>query len=217
MNRWLNGARWALGVAMLGGALSLGGFGLIEASTSQAWAQSGYGDDDDDEQEYGEREMRKASEVSGRPVASLVAANTAAPLYAEECGACHLAYPAPLLPARSWQQLMAGLDDHFGENAELPMETAQQISAWLVSNAADVNPGRRSTQFLRGIASSDTPLRITDTPFFKRKHDEVPASRVTGNPQVGSFSQCQACHGQAAQRGVFDEDTVDIPGYGRWD
>jgi len=212
VNRWLNKARWALGVAMLGGALAVGGFGLVNATVNQAWAESEHDDDDDDE-----HEGRKYGSSERAPMTAQAQDAMVSPLYAEECGACHLAYPPQLLPARSWAGLMSGLDDHFGENAELGADTAQQISAWLVRNAADVNPGRRSKQFLRGIASSDTPLRITETPFFKRKHDEVPESKVINNPEVGSFSQCQACHGQDAQRGIFDEDTVDIPGYGRWD
>ena len=39
------------------------------------------------------------------------------PLYQEECGSCHMAYPPGLLPGRSWEKLMTGLADHFGENA----------------------------------------------------------------------------------------------------
>ena len=48
--------------------------------------------------------------------------------YATECGACHLAYPPALLPARSWQRLMAGLDTHFGSDASLDAATAQPLS-----------------------------------------------------------------------------------------
>ena len=41
------------------------------------------------------------------------------PVYKEECGSCHMAYPPGLLPARSWTKVMSGLDNHFGDNAEL--------------------------------------------------------------------------------------------------
>jgi len=40
-------------------------------------------------------------------------------LYQQECGSCHFAYQPGLLPARSWSTIMQGLDQHFGENAEL--------------------------------------------------------------------------------------------------
>lgn len=203
MKRWLNGLRWTLGTGLLVGALGVGGFGLVNATTNGAWAGG--------EHEEGEYEGGEGNWIGGRKAAPVD------PTYAEECSACHLAYPAQLLPARSWRAIMSGLDNHFGENAELGADTAKAITDYLVANAADVNPGRRSRQFLRNIAAADTPLRITETPFFKRKHDEVPERLVKGNPEVGSFSQCQACHGQDAQRGIFDEDTVDIPGHGRWD
>ena len=36
-----------------------------------------------------------------------------AKVFAAECGACHMPYPAALLPARSWQAIMAGLAGPF--------------------------------------------------------------------------------------------------------
>jgi hypothetical protein len=42
------------------------------------------------------------------------------PAMLKECGVCHIAYPPQMLPARSWKKIMAGLADHFGENATLP-------------------------------------------------------------------------------------------------
>jgi hypothetical protein len=60
------------------------------------------------------------------------------------------------------------------------------------------------------------PPRITQTRYFLRKHDEVPMRLVSGNPEIGSFSNCQACHVGAA-KGSFDEDDVRIPGVGRWE
>ena len=40
-------------------------------------------------------------------------------LYGQECGSCHFPYQPGLLPAVSWERIMGGLEDHFGENAEL--------------------------------------------------------------------------------------------------
>ncbi|NVK40336.1 MAG: diheme cytochrome c [Oceanospirillaceae bacterium] len=194
MNRWLNGIRWTLGVLTIGGALSLGGLGLAGLFAGNgAWA-------DDDRDEHQGRSGENA--IGYRPD----------PLYSEECAACHLAYPAQMLPARSWQAIMAGLDNHFGENAALMPDTAQQISDYLNAHAADTG-----SRYMRAVASGDTPLRITGLPWFRGKHDEVPDRLVGQDAQVQSFGQCQACHGSAAERGIFDEDTVDIPGFGRWD
>ena len=69
--------------------------------------------------------------------ASLTAADPAAPspIYLKECGACHVAYPPHLLPAASWRALMAGLDRHFGQNAELEPEVRAAVERWLVASA----------------------------------------------------------------------------------
>lgn len=133
-------------------------------------------------------------------------------VYQEECGACHFAYPAGFLPEQSWKKILAHLDDHFGENAELDKETSQVLSAYLSKRAMQKSLFNR---FLRNFPKG-APTRITKLPFFIRKHDEVPSRMVKGNPKVGSFSQCDKCH-QGATRGDFDEDSVKIPGYSRWE
>jgi hypothetical protein len=135
--------------------------------------------------------------------------------YTEECGECHFAYQPGLLPAASWQRIMDGLADHFGESAELDQETTDQLRSYLIANAAD----RAGTGRSPGIANSlqgSAPLRFTETAYFRRQHRELPARVVKGNPEVGSFSHCDACH-TGASKGNYDEHGVRIPGYGRWD
>ncbi len=134
--------------------------------------------------------------------------------YQNECGACHMAYPPGLLPARSWERIMGGLADHFGDNAELAPETEAAIKAYLLANAAERADSRRAAKFLASIAANQTPIRITETRYFVRKHDEIPERMVTGNPQVKSFANCVTCH-RNAEKGVFDDDDVRIPGYER--
>ena len=58
------------------------------------------------------------------------------PAYQQECGSCHLAYPAGLLPASSWHRIMDGLDQHYGSDASLDAQTTRQIGAWLQAHAA---------------------------------------------------------------------------------
>lgn len=136
--------------------------------------------------------------------------------YKNECSACHFAYPAGFLPERSWVKIMATLDDHFGENAELDAETAGGIESYLRDHAADKAPNRFSRSIMRSIGNQATPLRITETNYFHRKHREIPKRMVEGNVKVRSFSNCLSCHTGAVQ-GSFNEDSVRIPGYGRWD
>ncbi len=138
------------------------------------------------------------------------------PVYKEECGSCHMAYPPGLLPARSWAKIMSGLEDHFGDNAELDGETYQSINKFLQANSSDQSDYRRSRKFNQSIRSKDTPIRISDIRYFKNEHDEIPKRMVSANPKVKSFSQCDACHAKAEQ-GSFNEHDVRIPGYGQWD
>ncbi len=133
------------------------------------------------------------------------------PQYIEECGSCHMAYPPQLLPVPSWVSIMSGLDEHFGENAELDETTRVAIQQYLIEVSSSMNYRR----LLRN-SGNKIPTRITELPFFIRKHDEIPSRYIRGNDKVGSLSQCNACH-RGAERGNFDEDNVSIPGVGRWD
>lgn len=123
----------------------------------------------------------------------------------KECGACHMPYLAGLLPARSWTAIMAGLKDHFGENAELDAETARRIGDYLTANAAD-SRGARS-EALRGLQQSSAPLRITELPWWLQKHEKKgrvsPATMQRRGAKLKS--DCVACHVDAA-RGSFDDD-----------
>ena len=138
------------------------------------------------------------------------------PAYKEECGSCHMAYPPGLLPVKSWSKVMSGLEDHFGDNAELDAETYQSISQFLMRYSADQSDYRRSRKFNQSIKSNGSPIRISDIPYFKHEHDEIPQRMVAANPEVKSFSQCNTCHAKAEQ-GSFNEHDVRIPGYGQWD
>jgi len=138
------------------------------------------------------------------------------PRYVKECGGCHFAYQPGLLPERSWRKVMNHLKDHFGDNAELPAPTHEQVLAYLVANSAEHGSYRRSEKILRSIAANDAPDRITNTPYIRHKHDELPAKLVKGNDKVGSLSNCAACHTKAEQ-GSFREGEIRIPGHGGWE
>ena len=62
----------------------------------------------------------------------------------------------------------------------------------------------------------ETPLRITEVRYIKRKHHDIPEKMIKGNKDVKSLSYCNACHTQA-DKGIFDSDTVSIPNYPDWD
>lgn len=160
-----------------------------------------WGDDDDDR----ERGWMRTKGADIAPVDNA--------LYRQECGSCHMAYQPGLMPAPAWEKLMSGLEDHFGDNAELSAADTQAITQYLVSNAATEGGMGRSGAFARQAKPGS--IRITENRYFVRKHDEVP-KRFLQHEQVGSFSNCIACH-RSADKGVYDEHDVRIPGVGRWD
>ena len=119
--------------------------------------------------------------------------------FTAECSSCHMAYPPSLTGKANWRGIMAGLDKHYGVDASIDSKTQQEISTWLLANAA--------TSARRAAASTD--FRITRSDWFIRKHDEVSAA-VWKRASIKSAANCGACHNGAA-RGDFDEDGVRIP------
>ncbi len=123
------------------------------------------------------------------------------PLTREECSACHMAYPASMLPRRSWRAIMDGLEDHFGEDASLDPQATAHIREWLQANAAD--SGGRRPWILRGLGADETPLRISELPKMVREHrGEVSRRQLQ---KAGSMSNCNACH-VGAESGFFEDD-----------
>jgi len=115
-----------------------------------------------------------------------------------ECGSCHVAYPAQLLPATAWQRLMKSLDKHFGTDASVDAATAAEIGSFL-----DKYAGNK-----RGIAG-ETTLRVSETSWFQREHRKVDAA-IWNNAKVKSAANCAACH-TAAEAGDYRERGIRIP------
>ncbi|WP_255554512.1 diheme cytochrome c [Polynucleobacter sp. MWH-HuK1] len=119
--------------------------------------------------------------------------------YESECASCHMAYPPGLLNEKSWQNVMNGLNKHFGTDASLDAKDQKEISAWLQKNAA--------TKKKYDVLAPDN--RITKTPWFIREHDEIKVD-VWKRAGVKSPANCGACHTTAAE-GVFSEKSISIP------
>ncbi len=138
--------------------------------------------------------------------------------YQTECGDCHFAYQPGLLPAKSWEKLLTAevLRKHFGINAEIEADTLKEIRDYAIDNAADKSYYKRARKIANATTNGEAPLRIIDLRYIYRAHQEIPEKMVKGNAGVKSLSFCDKCHTQAA-KGVFDNDTVSIPGYPNWD
>ena len=123
----------------------------------------------------------------------------------QECGDCHMAFQPQFLPKRSWIKMMAGLSDHFGEDASLDAAQAKEIEAYLTANAADVSRFREGRKMLRRVDSKWTPLRISELPRFRHEHDDRDVKRMLDRLKVKTMAACQACH-RGATQGYFDDD-----------
>lgn len=112
------------------------------------------------------------------------------PLTRQECGACHMPFPAALMPAASWQAVMGDLSNHFGEDASLPPAKVTAITDYLTRNAG------------RGSLSTGAPLtRISEQGWWIREHRNEVSPRQW--EQVGSKANCKACH-KGAEQGDFE-------------
>ena len=129
------------------------------------------------------------------------------PVYAEQCGACHLAFPPSLAPASTWDSILADLQHHFGADATLSPDQVAQIRAWTDANAAS-HWDSLPSHLLRTPAA-DGSLRITDTPGWRRRHRHIPTAIFAAKP-VYRRSNCAACHGDAAT-GRFAPQAIAIP------
>jgi cytochrome b len=128
--------------------------------------------------------------------------------YAKECGACHDAYHPSLLPAAAWRAVMADLGDHFGDDASLAEPLRADIAGWLAANAGETWDSEAANRF-RSL-DPEQPMRITATPYWRRKHGEIPAAQFTLK-SVRSKANCSACHGDAAT-GRFDDQAISTEG-----
>ena len=137
-------------------------------------------------------------------------------LYIKECGSCHFAFQAGLLPERSWVKMMNNLENHFNTDATLSKEDYNTILNYLKANSSEkAMDYKRSRKITNSIRANETPLKITEVAYFVRKHNEIPKRMIT-QKEVGTLSNCMACH-TTADKGVYSERAIKIPNYGRWD
>ncbi|MFA7242674.1 MAG: cytochrome b/b6 domain-containing protein [Sulfuricellaceae bacterium] len=127
----------------------------------------------------------------------------------EECGSCHLAFHPSLLPARSWKKTMAEQDKHFGADLALDAPTRDALLAFAVANAAERHATEAAFKIERSVKPDSTPQRITETPYWIRKHKDIAAAdwRL---PLVKNKANCAACH-QDAETGTFEDAAMRIP------
>jgi len=126
-----------------------------------------------------------------------------------ECGDCHLAFHPTLLPKRSWQLMLNTLDDHFGEELEYDAETLAELEPFLTENAAESGLTEPAHKVNKSIAADKTPLRITKTKYWVKKHIGI-NDEYWDHEKIASKTNCEACH-LDAEEGTFEDSDMRLP------
>jgi hypothetical protein len=131
------------------------------------------------------------------------------PQWRNECGSCHLAFHPNLLPNRSWKALLSGQAQHFGSDLALDTNTSTALLAYATANSADSGLTEASYKITRSLKPQETPLRISETPYWVKKHRNITPAQWQA-PAIKSKANCAACH-LDADAGTFLDAAMHIP------
>jgi hypothetical protein len=92
---------------------------------------------------------------------------------------------------------MGGLDNHFGDSANLDAGTRQAITAYLVDNAADHAASDEARVIMHSLGPGEVPARITEIPFVAGVHAAALDPRWNGQPRPKRLTECETCHVRA--------------------
>ncbi len=157
-------------------------------------------------------EARLGYQVGGKDVPHVAFVGAKLPdnaQWREECGSCHMVFHPSLLPARSWQKMMAEQDKHFGTDLALDAAASKVLLAFMVNNAAEKSATEAALKINGSIKPDAFPLRITETQYWADKHRDIAESdwRLA---RVKSKTNCAACH-LDAEAGTFEDAAMHIP------
>ncbi|MCG3691157.1 diheme cytochrome c [Aliarcobacter butzleri] len=103
---------------------------------------------------------------------------------------------------------MADLENHFGDDASLDVQTNKNILDFLIKNSAENSSYKANWNFLNSINNQDI-IALSQTSYWKRKHRKIP-EKVFENPQVKSKANCKACHSDIEKGLIEYENIKDI-------
>lgn len=129
--------------------------------------------------------------------------------FSKECGSCHIAYPPFLLPKKSWTLMMAGLENHFGDDASLDKVTNTSILAFLTQYSAENSTQESAFKILKSLKNNADTIAITKTPYWERRHSKIDKNIFASN-EVKSKANCKACHA-GIEKGIIEDSLIKIP------
>ena len=130
--------------------------------------------------------------------------------YNDLCGSCHFPYQPGLLPGISWEKMMNNLDEHFGQKVKMTDVETRTMRRYLLDNSAGHVNDEISNQILQSLKYYPAPVRITQTPFFVDKHNQL-----KNKVKLQNMGQCDLCH-QDAQQGLYKKQKIYIPDQSQW-
>ncbi len=79
----------------------------------------------------------------------------------------------------------------------------------MTANSADLKLTEPAFKIGASLNPGESPLRITETPYWVRKHSEITAAEWK-QPLVKSKANCAACH-LDADAGTFEDAAMQMP------
>lgn len=128
-------------------------------------------------------------------------------LFVSECASCHIIYPPEMLNKKSWINMMANLENHFGDDASLDEEDTNNILKFLLKNSSETSTKEYS--FMINKQNNGTILSSTKTDYWKDKHKEID-DKIFKKDSVKSKANCKACHSDIEKGLIEDENIKDI-------
>jgi hypothetical protein len=126
------------------------------------------------------------------------------PQWQHECGSCHLDFHPSLLPARSWEAMLAQ-QDHFGEDLALDAKSVASLSSYAGAHSAEHAETPAAWKIASRTPAGSTPLRITETTYWKGRHADV----TDADWQRVKKIECGGCH-LDAELGTFEPGAIHI-------
>jgi len=113
--------------------------------------------------------------------------------------------PPNLMPKKSWELIMSDLENHFGDDASLDVETNKDILAFLLKNSAETSTTEASFKFLQSIKNQDI-IALSKTTFWEKTHKDVP-KEIFDNEKIKSKANCKACHIDI-EKGLIEDENI---------
>ena len=100
-------------------------------------------------------------------------------------------------------------ENHFDEDLVLDESDVATLLAYAQANSAEQIDREISWRTLDKLDAAETPLRITETKYWKQTHSDI-EDAVWRHDKVNGKLNCAACH-RDAEQGGFSNGAMALP------